>query len=146
RIEMARSAGEDMARETLCFRGILPLECAHTLLQSVVHIGIEQGRHCSTSCARYLARSTTRPEPRSGDAAKNSVKLPLRLVFRSHTSAETTIAAIRPRRVIVCGPLACAQSINSLNRDFASATVQLSSAMAMPSRRLLNDIIVKLVK
>ncbi len=35
-------------------------------------------------------------EPRSGEAAKNSARLPLRFVFLSHSSVATTTAVLRP--------------------------------------------------
>jgi hypothetical protein len=41
-----------------------------------------------------LVRDALSPEPRSGDSAKNSARLPDRRVLRSHSSAETTTPAV----------------------------------------------------
>jgi len=54
------------------------------------HVGVEQKIHNWRSRGRSLTRSSLSPEPRKGEAAKNSARLPLRLVFRCHSSAETT--------------------------------------------------------
>src|SRR5471030_3153873 len=59
-------------------------------------IGVEQETQSSISPGRSFLGSMYRPESRSGEAAKNSARLPDRLVFRSHSSAETTTAVIRP--------------------------------------------------
>src|SRR5271165_677994 len=69
------------------------------------------------------------PAPRRGEAAKNSARLPFRLVFRFHSFAATTMAAARPWRAILCGPSDCALSNTSLNFAFASATVQVCVLM-----------------
>src|ERR1700680_1065852 len=79
-----------------------------------------------------LLRRTFSPDARSGDPAKNSARLPARLVFRCHSSAPTTIAAVRPLLVMVCGPSEMARSIISLNFDLASATVQLGAPTRAP--------------
>jgi hypothetical protein len=63
------------------------------------------------------------PDPLSGEPAKNSARLPTRLVLRSHSSAATITTAVRPLRVIVCGPRERANSMTSLNFAFAAATV-----------------------
>ncbi len=76
-------------------------------------------------------------DPRSGEAAKNSARLPERLVFRSHSSALTTTAVVRPFRVIVCGPRDCAKLMTSLNLAFASATVHVLGLIIEPVS--LND-------
>src|SRR5262249_7540572 len=94
-------------------------------------VGIQQEAHRSTLRGRSLARLTFNPEPRSGDAAKNSARLPVRLVFRSHSSAATTTTAVRPCRVMVCGPSACAFSTTSLNFALASARVQVSALITV---------------
>jgi hypothetical protein len=41
-----------------------------------------------------LTRSTLTFDPRNGEAAKNSARLPVRFVLRSHSSAETTTAVV----------------------------------------------------
>lgn len=72
-----------------------------------------------------------RPEPRRGEAAKNSARVPVRFVLRSHSSAETTTAVLRPLRVMVCGPSDNARSITSLKRALASATAQVPPCSAI---------------
>src|SRR3546814_15871780 len=94
-------------------------------------VGVEQEVHRSTFRGRSFLRLISTPESRSGEVAKNSARLPVRFVFRSHSSAETTTAAVRPCLVMVCGPFDWACSMSSLNRALASATVQLP--MLMPS-------------
>src|ERR1019366_6532708 len=74
---------------------------------------------------RSLSRRIFRPDSRRGDSAKNSAKLPTRFVFRCHSSAPTTTAAVRPFRVMVCGPSDIARSRISLHFALASATVQV---------------------
>jgi hypothetical protein len=74
---------------------------------------------------RCFIRRIFKPDSRKGDCAKNSARLPTRLVFRCHSSAPTTTAALCPFRVIVCGPSDIARSMISLNFALASATVQL---------------------
>ena len=49
---------------------------------------------------------------------------PVRAVFRSHSSMDTTTAVVRPFLVMVCGPSRWALSITSESRALASATVQ----------------------
>src|SRR5450432_256597 len=95
-------------------------------------VGIEQEAHITTLRTRPPIRSILIPEPLSGDAAKNSAKLPLRLVLRSHSSAATTTTAVRPLRVMVCGPWDFALSMTSLNLALASATVQARGAFWSP--------------
>jgi len=94
-------------------------------------ICIQQKGQKSAFLRPPLIRSTLSFERRSGEAAKNSARLPLRLVFFSHSSAATTTTAVRPLRVIVCGPSERALSINSLNLAFASATVQTSVCICL---------------
>src|SRR5579859_1417148 len=65
------------------------------------------------------------PDPRNGEEARNSARLPLRSALRSHSSAATTTAVVRPCLVIFCGPCDFALSRSSLNFAFASATVQV---------------------
>jgi hypothetical protein len=81
-----------------------------------------------------LLRRIFSPDPRNGDAAKNSARLPARLVFRCHSSAPTTMAAVRPLLVMVCGPSKMARWIISLNFDLASATVQLGAPVEVSLR------------
>ena len=50
-----------------------------------IDVGVEQEGHRSTVGACRVRRRTLRPEPRSGDAARNSARLPLRRVLRSHS-------------------------------------------------------------
>src|SRR3546814_3082513 len=85
-------------------------------------VGVEQEVHRSTFRGRSFLRLISTPESRSGEVAKNSARLPVRFVFRSHSSAETTTAAVRPCLVMVCGPFDWACSMSSLNRALASAT------------------------
>src|SRR6202008_909986 len=96
------------------------------------HIGIEKKHHNLGSRSRLFSRSNFTPDPRSGDAAKNSARVPTRLVLRPLSPADTTIAFLRPLRVIVCGPSEPARSRTSLNFAFASATVQMSSVIGNP--------------
>src|SRR5690606_31569612 len=91
-------------------------------------IGIEQEAHSEVSRMPPSSRSTSRPEPRSGEARMKSAKLPIisrRCVF-SQSSASTTTTALLPLRVIACGPLRRALSITSLNLALAWATVHVS--------------------
>src|SRR3546814_15166930 len=99
-------------------------------------VGVEQEVHRSTFRGRSFLRLISTPESRSGEVAKNSARLPVRFVFRSHSSAETTTAAVRPCLVMVCGPFAWACSMSSLNRALASARVPFP--MLMPSTSLLS--------
>ena len=64
-------------------------------------VRIKQKTHRSTRRIFPLIRFSLRPEPRSGELAKNSARLPLRLVLRSHSSAATITTVVRPLRVIV---------------------------------------------
>src|SRR5439155_2163315 len=89
------------------------------------HIGIQQKGHNLTFRTPPLSRSTFNGAPRSGDSAKNSARLPLRLALRCHSSADTTTTVSRPRLVIVWGPSANARSITSLSLAFAAATVHV---------------------
>src|ERR1035441_10089170 len=84
----------------------------------------------SISRGASLARLMRRPELRNGDAAKNSARLPLRFVFRSHSSTETRTATLRPLRVMVWGPCERTRSITSLKRALAAATGQASGCLA----------------
>src|SRR5271165_762854 len=88
-------------------------------------VGIEQKAHSSALRTRPRMRSILTPEFLSGEAAKNSARLPLRFVLRSHSSAATTTTAVRPLRVTVWGPWDCALSMTSLNLALAWATVQV---------------------
>lgn len=92
-------------------------------------VGIEKKIHRTILAGRDFSRRTFNPEPRKGDAAKNSAKFPTRVDLRIHSSAPTTTAVVRPLRVMVWGPCATARSITSLNFALASATVHVSAAM-----------------
>src|SRR6267378_7690189 len=100
-------------------------------------IGIDQpaSAHKSTSRAPPCARSISRSEPRSGEAAKNSASVPLRPVLRAHSSIATTTTAGRPFLVISCGPSLSARSMTSLSRALACATDQagVSDILASPA-------------
>src|SRR5208282_995320 len=87
---------------------------------------------------RCLSRRIFRPDSRSGDSAKNSARLPTRFVFRCHSSAPTTTAAVRPFRVMGCGPSDIARSMTSLNFALASATVQLCELIMNPPKPDIN--------
>jgi hypothetical protein len=58
-------------------------------------IGVEKEVPGSTLRGRLLTRLAFIPDPRSGDAAKNFVRLPVRFVFRSHSSAATMTTDMR---------------------------------------------------
>jgi len=60
--------------------------------------------HKSAERSLSLERLTLSPEARNGELAKNSARVPMRFVLRSHSSAETTTTALRPLRMIFCGP------------------------------------------
>src|SRR6266478_10166708 len=107
-------------------------------------VGIEKKVHRLIFRERALSRRTFRFDPRNGDPAKNSARLPARFVFRCHSSAPTTTAAVRPFLVMVCGPSDIAFSIISLNFALASATVQLCEPITNPPS-LIEVIIVLLV-
>src|SRR5712691_11099870 len=96
------------------------------------HVGIEEKAHSSIARGPSFVRLILSPEPRSGEAAKNSARLPARLLLRRHSSAETTTTASLPLRVMICGPSARARSIISLNRDLASSTVHVARPPALP--------------
>ena len=95
------------------------------------YIGIEEEIQSSILRALRLDRLMRTRAPRRGEEAKNSARLPLRSIFRSHSSADTTTAALRPRRVIVCGPSASAWSITALRCALALATAQVRVDLAM---------------
>ena len=95
-------------------------------------IGVQKKVHSRIFRGRALSRRTLRFDPRNGDPAKNSAKLPARMVFRCHSSAPTTTAAVRPFRVMVCGPSDMARSMISLNFALASATVQFCAPIPHP--------------
>lgn len=97
-------------------------------------VGVEKEAHKSVFRGRSLRRRIFRPDLRRGDSARNWARLPTRLVFRCHSSAPTTTAAVRPLRVMVCGPSDMARSIISLNFALASATVQFWELMGGSSR------------
>src|SRR5262249_7120377 len=65
------------------------------------NIGIEKEGHSLISRGRSLLRSTASPGPSRGEVPKNAATVPLRLVLRSHSSADTSTAVVRPFRVIV---------------------------------------------
>ena len=90
------------------------------------HVGVEQIAHKFTGRGPSLTLVTTSPDPRSGDRAKNSTIVPLRLVRRSHSSGETMTATLRPWRVTVCGPFDSARAITSLNLALAFATLHVA--------------------
>ncbi len=78
---------------------------------------------------RFISRPKSRdrrksmPEARSGDAAKNSTRLPLRAsapVSRANSSAGTTITASRPCFVTRWGPHSRARRNTSLKRALTS--------------------------
>src|SRR3954468_6528127 len=64
-------------------------------------VGVQEIAHSSMSRGSSFRRSRSISAPRSGELAKNSAKLPFRLALRSHSSAETTSAAVRPFFVMV---------------------------------------------
>jgi hypothetical protein len=70
------------------------------------------------------------PAPRNREAAKNFAGLAARFVFRSHSVADTTTAAVRPFRVMGWGSPDSARAITSLNFAFASATLQVLVVLA----------------
>ncbi len=80
--------------------------------------------------------------PRRGEEAKNSARLPLRAIFRSHSSADTMTAALRPRRVIVCGPSASAWSITALRCALALATAQVRVDLAIHCPQIVPIVII----
>ena len=70
------------------------------------HAGVEQMAPVaprSISRGGSPRRVRAIPESLSGDDAKNSARVPLRRVRRSHSSADTTTTAFRPLRVTSCG-------------------------------------------
>jgi hypothetical protein len=70
------------------------------------------------------------PEPRKGEDAKNSARLPL--VFFPLSSVATTTAVARPFRVMVCGPKDRAFSMTSFSFAFAWVTVHVSTPTGGP--------------
>jgi hypothetical protein len=96
------------------------------------HIRVQKKVHSRIFRGRALSRRALRFDPRNGDPAKNSAKLPARMVFRCHSSAPTTTAAVRPFRVMVCGPSDMARSMISLNFALASAAVQFCAPIPAP--------------
>src|SRR5262244_1166812 len=96
------------------------------------HVGIEEEAHISIARGRSFVRLIWSPEPRSGEAAKNSARLPVRLLLRRHSSADTTTTAALPLHMMVCGPSAMARSIIWLNRALASTTAQVARSPARP--------------
>lgn len=107
------------------------------------YIGIEEEIQSSTLRALRLDRLMRTRVPRRGEEAKNSARLPLRSIFRSHSSADTTTAALRPRRVIVCGPSASAWSmITALRCALALATAQVRVDLAMHCPQIIPIVII----
>lgn len=89
---------------------------------------ISQPRLVTRPRALPLARVRSRgAKPRSGEAAKNSARVPPRPVLRVHSSTETTTTAGRPFLVIACGPCLSARSMTSLSRALACATDQATA-------------------
>src|SRR5579862_8483372 len=78
-------------------------------------VRVEQKTHKSIDRRRTLERRSFNPEPPSGETSKKSASEPLRWVLRSHSAASTTTAALRPLRVMVCGPCVRAFSMSSLS-------------------------------
>jgi hypothetical protein len=87
-------------------------------------VGVQQKTaHRSISRPKSHSRPRSIPEPRSGDAAKNSTRLPLRAsasVSRANSSAGSTTTASRPCFVTRWGPLSRASRNTSLKRALAS--------------------------
>src|SRR5215469_17684750 len=63
-------------------------------------VRVQQILHSSTLRRRMVSFLGFRPKRRIGDAVRNSAKLPFRVAFRSHSSAATTTAVVRPCLVI----------------------------------------------
>src|SRR5438105_3244927 len=119
---------------------------SHTRVRLRLHplgydMRIQQEAHKSTFRGLPDRRLIFTPELRRGEEAKNSARFPLRLVFRSHSSAATTTTTIRPFRVIVCGPSDVARSITSLNFALASATVH-ACVLTRSSLRVVTQVII----
>ncbi len=93
-----------------------------------ISVSISQPRFTNRPRALPLARVPSRSEPRSGEAAKNSARVPLRPVLRAHSSIETTTTAGRPFLVIACGP-----SLSARSMDFTQPSL---GARYRPSRFL----------
>jgi hypothetical protein len=63
-------------------------------------VSVEEKTHRAAFCGRSFLRLISRPEFRSGEAEKKSVRFPVRFVFLFHSST----AAATPCLVMVCGP------------------------------------------
>src|SRR6516162_10090458 len=57
--------------------------------------GVQEEVHSSSLRGRSARGVIVNPDLRSGEAAKNSARFPLRRVLRSHSSAATTTTAVR---------------------------------------------------
>src|SRR5579859_6729636 len=67
-------------------------------------IRIQREAHKSVRRSLSRLRRTLSPELRRGEAARNSARLPVRFVFRSHSSAATITTALRALRVTIWRP------------------------------------------
>lgn len=83
-----------------------------------------------------LRRTNCVFDPRNGEAAKKSARLPLRPIFRCHSSVETTMNTFCPFCVMVCGPCDWARSRSSLNPALASATVHVLADIGIFSKKV----------
>ncbi len=92
-------------------------------------IRVEQEAHRPDERNLSFERFTSSPESCKGEFAKNCASVPMRFVLRSHSSAETTTTALRPFRVIVCGPVDRACSITSLNDRSPATAVQITQSL-----------------
>ena len=106
------------------------------------YICIEKKTHRSIFRKRPFGRCNFRPDPRSGEDAKKSASVPTRLVLRFHSSASTTMTAVRPFRVTVCGPSDIARSMTSLNFALAWATVQVCALTVDPFQLQMTIIVI----
>src|SRR4051794_1001499 len=97
------------------------------------HIRVQQKAQRSISRGSSLILSRFSSEFRSGEFMRNSWRVPLRPVLRSHSSADTTTTASLPCRVIFCGPAVFAFSMTSLRCALASATVHCPCVIGPPS-------------
>ena len=95
------------------------------------HIGVEEKAHSLTLRAPPRKRLKESPDPRKGDAAKNSARLRVRSDLRSHSSAATMTTVERPFWVTVCGSPDAALSMRSSSLALASATVQVFELSAL---------------
>src|SRR5258708_4868833 len=93
--------------------------------------GIQKEAHTLTFRGPVLRRLALSLDPRSGEAAKNSARLPERLVFRSHSSA-LTILAFASARVQVLGLIT--QPV-PLNRDSPDEPRTVANIRAIPAFR-----------